>query len=60
VIPVSNTSTERAAVGISSNSGHYASYGRCVKSEKISNGKRKGQGNLMGDWCASILKQRND
>lgn len=25
--------------------GHYASYARCVKSEKISNGKRKGQGN---------------
>jgi transposase len=26
-------------------SGNYASYARCVKSEKISNGKRKGQGN---------------
>jgi transposase len=25
--------------------GHYASYARCVKSEKLSNGKRKGQGN---------------
>lgn len=25
--------------------GNYASYARCVKSEKISNGKRKGQGN---------------
>jgi transposase len=25
--------------------GHYASYARCVQSEKISNGKRKGQGN---------------
>ena len=25
--------------------GYYASYARCVKSEKISNGKRKGQGN---------------
>jgi transposase len=25
--------------------GHYASYARCVKSEKISNGKHKGQGN---------------
>jgi len=25
--------------------GHYASYCRCVKSEKISNGKRKGSGN---------------
>ena len=25
--------------------GHYASYARCVKSEKISNGKYKGQGN---------------
>jgi transposase len=25
--------------------GHYASYARCVKSERISNGKRKGQGN---------------
>ncbi|MEN8168041.1 MAG: IS110 family transposase [Pseudomonadota bacterium] len=25
--------------------GHYASYARCVKSEKVSNGKRKGQGN---------------
>ena len=26
--------------------GNYASYARCVKSEKISNGKRKGQGNV--------------
>jgi transposase len=26
--------------------GHYASYARCVKSEKVSNGKRKGQGNV--------------
>jgi transposase len=26
--------------------GHYASYCRCVKSTKISNGKRKGQGNV--------------
>ena len=25
--------------------GHYASYARCTKSEKISNGKHKGQGN---------------
>jgi transposase len=25
--------------------GHYASYARCVKSEKLSNGKYKGQGN---------------
>jgi hypothetical protein len=25
--------------------GHYASYGRCVESTKISHGKRKGQGN---------------
>jgi transposase len=25
--------------------GHYASYARCVKSERISNGKRKGEGN---------------
>ena len=25
--------------------GHYASYARCVKSEKLSNGKHKGQGN---------------
>ncbi|MDC8451127.1 MAG: IS110 family transposase [Nitrospira sp.] len=25
--------------------GHFASYGRCVGSEKISNGKKKGQGN---------------
>ncbi len=28
-----------------SSPGNYASYARCVKSEKISNGKRKGQGN---------------
>ena len=28
-----------------SSPGHYASYARCVKSEKISNGKYKGQGN---------------
>lgn len=27
------------------NAGNYASYARCVKSEKISNGKRKGSGN---------------
>jgi len=26
--------------------GHYASYCRCVESTKISNGKRKGQGNV--------------
>ncbi len=26
--------------------GHYASYARCVKSEKLSNGKRKGRGNV--------------
>jgi transposase len=26
--------------------GNYASYCRCVKSTKISNGKRKGQGNV--------------
>jgi transposase len=25
--------------------GHYASYCRCVKSEKLSNGKKKGEGN---------------
>jgi transposase len=28
-----------------SSPGHYASYARCVKSEKLSNGKHKGQGN---------------
>jgi transposase len=27
------------------NAGHYAPYARCVKSEKLSNGKYKGQGN---------------
>lgn len=25
--------------------GHYASYSRCVKAERLSNGKRKGEGN---------------
>lgn len=36
---------ETGSIARFSDAGHYASYCRCVKSEKISNGKRKGSGN---------------
>jgi transposase len=36
---------ETGTIGRFASAGNYASYARCVKSEKISNGKRKGQGN---------------
>jgi transposase len=36
---------ETGAIERFPNAGHYASYARCVKSEKLSNGKYKGQGN---------------
>lgn len=36
---------ETGSVGRFASAGQYASYCRCVKSEKISNGKRKGSGN---------------
>lgn len=36
---------ETGAIERFASAGNYASYARCVKSEKISNGKRKGQGN---------------
>jgi transposase len=32
-------------IALETSAGNYASYARCVKSEKISNGKHKGQGN---------------
>jgi transposase len=40
--------------------GHYASYARCMKSEKISNGKRKGQGNKNGNkyWREPLWRPR--
>jgi transposase len=37
---------ETGDLGRFSSVGNYASYCRCVKSTKISNGKRKGQGNV--------------
>jgi transposase len=37
---------ETGAIGRFPSVGHYASYCRCVGSTKISNGKRKGQGNV--------------
>jgi transposase len=36
---------ETGAIERFPDAGHYASYARCVKSEKLSNGKYKGQGN---------------
>lgn len=36
---------ETGAITRFADAGHYASYCRCVKSEKLSNGKRKGSGN---------------
>jgi len=36
---------ETGDIGRFPNAGHYASYARCVKSEKLSNGKQKGRGN---------------
>jgi len=36
---------ETGAIERFADAGHYASYARCVKSERISNGKRKGEGN---------------
>ncbi len=36
---------ETGTIGRFPNAGHFASYCRCVKSEKLSNGKRKGSGN---------------
>jgi transposase len=36
---------ETGTVGRFASAGQYASYCRCVKSEKLSNGKRKGSGN---------------
>lgn len=46
--------------------GNYASYARCVKSEKISNGKRKGQGNkkngnkYLARACYDMLKRNEE
>lgn len=41
----STIALETGDIGRFASPGHYASYARCVKSERISNGKRKGQGN---------------
>jgi transposase len=41
----STIALETGDIGRFASPGHYASYARCVKSERLSNGKRKGTGN---------------
>lgn len=41
----STIALETGDIGRFPGPGHYASYARCVKTEKISNNKRKGRGN---------------
>ena len=53
---------ETGAIGRFPTVGNSASYGRCVKSTKISNGKRKGQGNVKNgnpylEWASMEAAQ---